>query len=67
MIKKQKYHGVILTDDRLDSQTIIDAFYNQYNLLRENKWPFIQFFSREFWEQQAIAFDKLERFIDRET
>ncbi|MEQ8551027.1 MAG: AAA domain-containing protein [Cyclobacteriaceae bacterium] len=67
IIKKGKYHGVLLTDDRLDHQTIIDAFYHQYILLRENKWSFIQFFSREFWENRAIAFDKLERFIDRET
>ncbi len=67
IVKKDKYHGLILTDDRLGDQTIIDAFYNQYNLLREKKWPFIQFFSRELWEQKAIALDKLERFIDRET
>ena len=67
IIKKEKYHGIVLTDDRLGDQTIIDAFYNQYNLLRENKWPYIRFFSREFWAQQPIAFDKLERFIERET
>lgn len=65
--KKEKFHGLVITDDRLEQQSIIDAFYNQYYLLREKKWPFIQFFSREFWEQKMVAFDKLERFIDRET
>ncbi len=65
--KKGQFHGLVITDDRLGDQTIVDAFYNQYNQLREKKWPFIQFFSREFWEQKLIALDKLERFIDRET
>ncbi len=65
--KNHKYHGVIITDDQLKDQTIVDGFYNNFNLLREKRWPFIQFFSREFWDAQDISFDKLERFISRET
>ncbi|XOV93225.1 MAG: DEAD/DEAH box helicase [Bacteroidota bacterium] len=65
--KKEKYKGAILTEDHLKDQNVLDAFYNNYNLLREKKWPFIQFFTREFWEHKTASFDKLDRFIDRET
>ncbi len=62
-----QYKGIILTDDRLNDESSKDAFCNIYNLLREKKWSFIQFYSREFWEQQTMSNEKLDRFISRET
>ncbi|MFY0601177.1 MAG: DUF4011 domain-containing protein [Cyclobacteriaceae bacterium] len=64
-----EYLGLVLTDDDLFYETLSskEAYSYRYEHFQEKKWPYIQFFSREYWIDQTQAKKKLEKFIYRIT
>lgn len=59
--------GLILTDDELffDTLSAKEAHsYRQTHFIDKN-WPFIQFYSREYWLNREQANEKLQKFIHR--
>ena len=59
--------GLILTDDELffDTLSAKEAHsYRQTHFIDKN-WPFIQFYSREYWLSREQANEKLQKFIHR--
>lgn len=67
VIGSKEYKGLILTDDDLlfDTLTPKEAHcYRQAHFIEKN-WPFIQFYSREFWANQEKTQEKMDKFITR--
>ncbi len=64
-----KYGGLILTDDQLFYDTISskEAYNYRFEHFQEKHWPYVQFYSREFWIDQKLAHEKLEKFLFRTT
>lgn len=66
---KGEYTGLILTDDELFYDTLSPKeahAYRQSHLIQKN-WPYVQFYSREFWINRKQAKDKLQKFVYRIT
>lgn len=62
-----KSQGLILTDDDLYYDTLSPKeahSYRQNHFIRKN-WPFLQFYSREYWINRAQTKEKLEKFVGR--
>ncbi|RED99735.1 AAA domain-containing protein [Marinoscillum furvescens] len=67
--KEQSYQGLILTDDELFHDTLSSKeahSYRQNHLIQKN-WPFVQFYSREYWMNRSQTREKLMKFIHRVT
>ncbi|MEO9474298.1 MAG: AAA domain-containing protein [Cyclobacteriaceae bacterium] len=64
-----RYSGLILTDDDLFYETISskETYSYRYDHFTEKHWPYVQFYSREFWIDQALAKEKLDKFLHRIT
>lgn len=64
---KGQYKGLILTDDDLfyDTLSAKEAYSYRQTHFKEKNWPFIQFYSREFWMNKEQSAEKLEKFISR--
>lgn len=62
-----EYSGLVLTDDDLFYSTISskEAYSYRYDQFQEKQWPYIQFFSREYWQDHDLAKEKLEKFLYR--
>lgn len=62
-----KYSGLVLTDDDLffDALSSKEAHSYRYDQFQEKRWPYVQFFSREFWIDQELAEEKLRKFLHR--
>ncbi|MEQ8470628.1 MAG: AAA domain-containing protein [Marinoscillum sp.] len=59
--------GLILTDDELffDTMSSKEAHsYRQSHFIQKN-WPFVQFYSREYWINKDQAHQKLKKFVHR--
>jgi len=59
--------GLILTDDDLFYDTLSAKEAHSYRQTHfvEKGWPFLQFYSREFWINRSQTQEKLEKFIHR--
>ncbi len=64
---QKQYKGLILTDDDLfyDTLTAKEAHSYRQSHFMEMNWPFLQFFTREYWINRTQANEKLEKFIHR--
>lgn len=64
---QQENSGLILTDDDLYFDTLSSKeahSYRQAHFIEKN-WPFVQFYSREFWINRTKTKEKLEKFVLR--
>ncbi|WP_258102569.1 AAA domain-containing protein [Marinoscillum sp. MHG1-6] len=61
------YQGLVLTDDDLFYETLSskDAYCDRMDQFTEKHWPFVQFYSREYWLDKAHAEEKLRKFVIR--
>lgn len=59
--------GLILTDDELFFDTLSSKEAHSYmqSHFNQKNWPFIQFFSREYWINRDQAQEKLQKFVHR--
>ncbi|MFT6866729.1 MAG: superfamily I DNA and/or RNA helicase [Cyclobacteriaceae bacterium] len=64
-----QYSGLILTDDDLFFETLSskEAYNYRFEHFQEKHWPYVQFYSREYWIDQQQAQEKLEKFLYRTT
>lgn len=67
VVASRSYVGLVLTDDELFYDTLSpkEAYCYRQNHFIEKNWPFIQFYSREYWINREQAREKLDKFIDR--
>lgn len=62
---KNSYRGLVLTDDERYFQALSPKQiygFQHFHLAMKN-WPHIRYHSREFWLDQEEAFEKLRRFV----
>lgn len=62
---KNKYTGVILTDDDLyhQSASVKEPHIYLPFSLRNKKWKYKKFYSREYWHDKAMVREKIMRFM----
>ncbi|WP_421873267.1 AAA domain-containing protein [Marinoscillum sp.] len=67
VVQNEHNLGLVLTDDELLYDTISAKeahSYRQSHFIEKN-WPFVQFYSREYWLNREQANEKLHKFIHR--
>jgi superfamily I DNA and/or RNA helicase len=67
-VKSQgSYRGLIMTDDEIyfDSLSAKEAHAHRLDHFTEKHWPFVQFYSREYWIDREHTFEKLRKFVHR--
>lgn len=64
-----RHQGLILTDDDLYFDTLSPKEAHSYRPTHfiEKNWPFLQFYSREYWINREHTLEKLEKFVHRLT
>lgn len=64
-----EYKGLVLTDDELffDTQSSKEAYSYRPGQFMQKNWPYLQFYSREYWINQKQTREKLQKFIGRIT
>ena len=66
--KKEKYYGLLLTDDDLYHESISakDTFVYKPFMLTHKNWKFKYFHSREYWQDDERVKENLGRFLEAE-
>ncbi len=64
-----QYKGLVLTDDEIfyNSISAKEAHCYRYEHFTEKHWPYVQFYSREYWINRKLTVEKLSKFLYRTT